>query len=268
MTQDKNFKLYLIDGTARGKIRCTTDNWAGVALKIPKTQIENCADINANGIYFLFGESAVYIGAGKLKSVGDFWEDAIFFTYKENSFDSSSLKFLKDKFTKKIAAANRYEIKSDNEIFSENISEEKASTLEFFASYVETILYIFGYKVFEPPKENNANATNLFYLEKTLRNSNIIIKATCKKTAEGYVVLAGSKISPTFNSDLANIIRNARNIAEINAENILQNDIFFPHPTPASTFAIGKHINSGWELWKTKNGLTLKEFLKRQAAEE
>lgn len=45
MIQDKNFKLYLIDGTAQGKIRCTTDNWAGVALKIPKTQIENCVEI-------------------------------------------------------------------------------------------------------------------------------------------------------------------------------------------------------------------------------
>lgn len=82
MIHDKNFKLFLIDGTAQSKISCKTDNWAGVAFKIPKTQIENCADIselNYNGIYFLFGESAVYIGTGKFKSVEDFWDDAVFF---------------------------------------------------------------------------------------------------------------------------------------------------------------------------------------------
>lgn len=291
MIQDKNFKLYLIDGTAQGKIRCTTDNWAGVALKIPKTQIENCANIselNHAGIYFLFGESAVYIGAGKFKSVGDFWDDAIFFTYKENSFEMTGLKFLKDKFTKKIAAANRYEIKSDNEIFSENISEEKKSTLELFAGYVETILYFLGYKIFEPPKEISAapplqlipeslpapqppqpeaDDATIFYLSKKIQSLESDIKAQLRVIPTRYTLLAGSQISPVESELLPEIIKLARINAKISSENILQENITFKKPSSAAEFVTGLSTD-GYESWKTKQGKTLNKFLNRKPSKK
>ncbi len=120
-----------------------------------------------------------------------------------------------------------------------------------------------GYKVFEPLEEKNISADDeiLFYLDKTLKSTNTEIRAICKKTSDGYIVLAGSQISPT-SSATADIIKNARMAAKIDDKNILQNDIFFPHPTPASTFVIGKWLGNGWDNWKTKDGLTLNEFLK------
>lgn len=104
MNKPQNFNLYLMDGTAQGRICCTNKNWSGVAFKIPKNQIENCIDIeelNHVLIYFLFGENEVYIGTGQFKSVGNFWSDAVFFANHGNSFDSNELKFLENDFAKK-----------------------------------------------------------------------------------------------------------------------------------------------------------------------
>ena len=267
MIQDKNFKLFLIDGTAQGKIRCTTDNWAGVALKIPKTQMENCAEIlelNHAGIYFLFSESEVYIGAGKFKSVGNFWDDAIFFTNFQNSLDSSSLNFLKNKFSQKITAANRYKVKND----AENIIEETASPLDFFASYVETILYIFGYKIFEPPKEISAapqiEHAPIFYIERIVKGKKII--AMCQKFSNKFVVLKGSQLAPKLSKDMGDNIKSARKDADIE-NNILQEDFFLDSASAAAKFVTGVSTN-GRKEWKTKAGTTLGNFLDSQPAEE
>lgn len=182
--------------------------------------------------------------------------------------DLSSLKFLKDKFTKKIAAVNRYEIKSDNENFSENISAEKASPLELFAGYVETILYIFGYKIFEPPKEIAsveipADTENLFYLERNLQEAQMTVKATCKRISDDiYIVLAGSQISPVTAKYISNTIKKERKKAKISDENILLKDVTLKSPSGAAEFVTGLSAN-GYEAWQTADGVSLKNFLNR-----
>lgn len=280
MAQSKNLNMLLIDGTANGSIKCTVSNWIGVAFKIPRDKVEslkNRDELKQSGIYFLFGENEVYIGqAGSRKNGNgildrifehkrnakkDYWNEAVIFTTSNNSLGATEISFLENKFCNLAINAKRYEVKNSNDPSPGNITEEKEIELEEFAEYVQILMEILGYKVFEPINKNDNEEIILFYLEKTLRNSNVTIKATCKKIDKGYVVLAGSKISPNFDSSAA-IIKNARSIAKIDDNNILQNDIFFPHPTPASTFSIGKHLGNGWDNWKTKDGLTLRDFLK------
>lgn len=56
----KNINLFLIDGTATGRIKCTLANWTGVAYKIPRTELDKCkdrGDLSQSGVYFLFGIS-------------------------------------------------------------------------------------------------------------------------------------------------------------------------------------------------------------------
>ena len=71
MSRGKNINLFLMDGDASGRIKCTLANWTGVAYKIPRTEIEKCKnreDLKWSGVYFLFGvsddtgESIAYIG--------------------------------------------------------------------------------------------------------------------------------------------------------------------------------------------------------------
>ena len=42
MPRGKNINLFLMDGDASGRIKCTLANWTGVAYKIPRTEIEKC----------------------------------------------------------------------------------------------------------------------------------------------------------------------------------------------------------------------------------
>ena len=77
-SRGKSINLFLMDGEATGRIKCTLANWTGVAYKIPRTELEKCKDredLKQSGVYFLFGISddsgkdMVYIGqAGSRKN--------------------------------------------------------------------------------------------------------------------------------------------------------------------------------------------------------
>lgn len=59
-SRGKSINLFLMDGEASGRIKCTLANWTGIAYKIPRTELEKCRerdDLKQSGVYFLFGTS-------------------------------------------------------------------------------------------------------------------------------------------------------------------------------------------------------------------
>jgi hypothetical protein len=59
-TRGKSINLFLMDGEANGRIKCTLANWTGIAYKIPRTELDICKerdDLKQSGVYFLFGTS-------------------------------------------------------------------------------------------------------------------------------------------------------------------------------------------------------------------
>lgn len=70
MARSKTIKLFLIDGEATGRIKCSLANWTGIAYKIPRTTLDKCKNIDylqQSGVYFLFGtdekyDQIVYVG--------------------------------------------------------------------------------------------------------------------------------------------------------------------------------------------------------------
>ena len=105
MPRGKNINLFLMDGDASGRIKCTLANWTGVAYKIPRTEIEKCKnreDLKWSGVYSLFGvsddtgENIAYIGQAGIRKNGegilyrlmehkrnpdkDYWTEAVVFT--------------------------------------------------------------------------------------------------------------------------------------------------------------------------------------------
>ncbi len=281
MAQSKNLNMLLMDGTATGRIKCTVSNWIGVAFKIPRDKVEsfkNRDELKYSGIYFLLGENEVYIGqAGNRKngegilkrllehkknSDKNYWSEAVIFTTSNNSHGSTEISFLENKFCNLAINAKRYEVKNSNDPSPGNITEEKEIELEEFAEYVQIVMAMLGYKIFEPLTEKfvqNSNIETKFCLERNIKNLNTKIKAVGRMTADGFMVLKGSQISPLEDSIISANVKKARRTAKINSENILQEDIFFPQPSPAATFVIGKPAN-GWTEWKTEDGITLKEF--------
>ena len=130
----KNIQLYLMDGDASGRIKCSLVNWTGVAYKIPRIELDKCKDredLKQSGVYFLFGKSdetekeVVYIGQAGARKNGegilnrlmehkrnpekDYWTEAVVFTTSNNSLGPTEISYLENRFCNLAIEANRYE---------------------------------------------------------------------------------------------------------------------------------------------------------------
>lgn len=284
----ETIKLFLMDDTPTGSIKCTIDGRIEVVYKIPRTEIENFKnrpDLKSSGVYFLFGisdktgSSVVYVGQAGNRGTGDgilerllehkknpdkdYWSEAVVFTTANNSFGPTEISFLENKFYTLAKAANRYEVKNGNTPSLGNVTEETESALNKSIHYVRIIMGTLGHNVFEPlveiPHGETADELPKFYLSRKLKSLGATLKAAGKQTAEGFVVLKGSQISPKEDSTIPAIVKNARSNAKISADNILLEDVLLPSPSGAAMMVIGKSAN-GLTEWKTKTGVTLKDF--------
>ena len=293
MARGKNVNLFLMDGNADGRIKCTLANWTGVVYKIPRTDLDKCRerkDLKQSGVYFLFGiddrtdRPVVYIGQAGARKNGegllnrlsehrrnsekDYWKDAVAITTSNNSFGPTEISYLENYFYNLALKVSRYEVKNGNDPTSGNITEEKESELQEFIDYTKLIIGTLGYKVFTPlvpthhevaQKADESGADTLVYLKRTIKKSGLTITASGKQTAEGFVVLKGSMISPDENSkNISSGISKRRQTAKIE-NNILQEDVLFDSPSGAAAFAVGNSVN-GWTEWKSAGGRTLRDL--------
>lgn len=285
----KSINLFLMDGEAGGRIKCTLANWTGVAYKIPRTALDLCKerdDLKQSGIYFLFGTSdqtgnnVVYVGQAGARKNGegllyrlqehkrnpdkDYWTEAVLFTTSNNSFGPTEISYLENRFCGLALAAKRYDVRNGNDPTQGNITEEKESELEEFVEYARIVMGTLGHKVFEPL----VSASNIFTTEDHpaveepllyFENSNA--KASGRRTSEGFVVLKGSVLSQKITQSCPDIAIKARTKYKdkINVSNILMDDVLLSSPSAAAAFVGGSSLN-GNELWKTENGISLKNI--------
>lgn len=301
MARGKNINLFLMDGRATGRIKCTLANWTGLSFKIPRSEINKCKDrddLKQSGVYFLFGideetnKNLVYIGQAGVRKNGegilyrllehkrnpekDYWTEAVVFTTSDNSFGATEISYLESRFCEIAKKAGRYIVNNLNEPNSGNITEEKESELEEFIEYAKIIMGTLGHQVFEPlvkeeelePKikttEESTLEDNIFYLKRMIRRSGEEVDAICRRTEEGFVVLKGSKIELMEADYIPDNIKKDRSRAKIDKNGILQEDILYKSPSAAGTFVIGANIN-GQRYWKNKEGLSLREIEKKES---
>lgn len=289
MGRGKSINLFLMDGTATGRIKCTLANWTGVAYKIPRTELEQCKerdDLKQSGVYFLFGisdqtgENVVYIGQAGTRKNGegilyrlqehkrnpdkDYWTEAVVFTTSNNSFGPTEISYLENRFTKLALTAKRYAVKNGNDPTPGNITEEKESELEEFIDYAQIVMGTLGHKVFEPivsakpvtpVDEHSAVEEPLLLFNRSSQN------ATGRRTSEGFVILKGSVISSDLQKSCPeNVIKlRERYKSKIDENHTLTEDILLSSPSAAAAFVGGSSLN-GNELWKTEDGITLKKL--------
>lgn len=280
----KNINVFLMDGTANGRIKCTLANWTGVAYKIPRIALDLCKernDLKQSGIYFLFGiseetsENVIYIGQAGARKNGegilyrlqehkknpnkDYWSEAIVFTTSNNSFGPTEISYLENRFCTIANDANRYLVKNENEPTRGNVTEEKESELEEFIEYAIIIMGVLGHKVFEPliiPEKNNPNDKNsasntVFFIKKREADAQAV------QTTDGFVVLSGSVISKDLTPSCPQSTLNARKEYKeiIDDKMTLKKNIIFKTPSAASRFVLGNSSNGNIE-WKTEKGTT------------
>lgn len=288
MNKGKNFNLFLMDGEVTGRIKCTLANWTGIAYKIPRSYLDRCkerTDLKQSGVYFLFGkndadEDEVYIGQAGTRKNGEgvlfrvsehlredfYFTDAILLTTQNNSFGPTEISYLENRFTNMATEIDRYKVRNGNEPNLGNVTEEKESELEDFVEYSKMVLGVLGYKIFVPlvkaplvDKRNEDDQLEL-YLNRKIKRSNKTISAMCKRTSEGFVVLAGSQMEETDAESVPEVIKKLREKIKKNKEivdNKLTKNYLFQSPSYAASFVIGMTTN-GRTSWKTKEGVTLK----------
>lgn len=290
----KNIQLFLMDGDAAGRIKCTLANWTGLAFKIPRTELDKCKDrddLKQSGVYFLFGTSeetgknVVYIGQAGARKNGEgilnrlqehkrnpekeYWTEAIVFTTSNNSLGPTEISYLENRFCNMALSAKRYEVKNSNDPSPGNITEEKESEMEEFIDYAKVIMGTLGHKVFEPlnkpviitslaPVESVEDDVIKLHLKRTIKNVGEV-EAYGMQTTEGFVVLQGSNISPVTDDTVPAVIKERRARAQLDENNVLQEDLLFSSPSYAAVFVIGKSAN-GLTSWKTIDGKTLKSL--------
>lgn len=184
VSRGKSINLFLMDGTATGRMKCTLANWTGVAYKIPRTDLEKCRereDLAQSGVYFLFGtteqtnDTIVYVGQAGTRKNGegilyrlqehkrnqdkDYWTEAVVFTTSNNSFGPTEMSYLENRFCAIATAAKRYIVINGNEPTIGNVTEEKESELEEFIDYAKIVMGTLGHKVFEPLLQERASSS-------------------------------------------------------------------------------------------------------------
>lgn len=289
----KSINLFLMDGDAGGRIKCTLANWTGVAYKIPRIELDKCKerdDLKQSGVYFLFGASdetgkgVVYIGQAGARKNGegilnrlqehkrnpdkDYWTEAVVFTTSNNSFGPTEISYLENRFCNLALEANRYEVKNGNDPTPGNITEEKESEMEEFIDYAKVIMGTLGHRLFEPISKRDEKKKDgaivisdddvRLHLERTIKNVGKV-EASGIQTAEGFVVLRGGHLSLVDDDTIPAVIKERRKNAPVDEKGILQEDMLFTSPSYAAMFVIGKSAN-GLTSWRTEDGQTLKSL--------
>lgn len=296
----KTIQLFLMDGEATGRIKCTLANWTVIAYKIPRIMLEQCKDrkdLKQSGVYFLFGasekedrEKAVYVGQAIVRQTGegllnrisehigkeeeDYWNEAVAFTTSNDILGATEISYLEHRFCEPANKAKRYEVKNKDTPNIGNPTEEKENEMEEFIDYAKIVMGALGYKLFEPyDKQENEqedpepkpDEEPLLYLDRKITDVGSV-HATGRQTNEGFIVYKGSHISLVNDDTVLESIKRRKEKVSLDENGNITEDQFSTSPSAAAMFVVGKNAN-GLTSWRNKDKVTLRD-LEEKASEE
>lgn len=294
MSKSKSINVFLIDGQTTGRIKCSIQNWTGIAYKIPRNKLEQCKDGNGDicahlkyaGIYFLLSNDQtqekpmIYIGQAGFRNNGvgilnrllehkkdekkpyyALWNEIICLTNQNGSFGATEISYLENTFHKMAVEADRYHVKNGNEPNAGNLTEEKESELEEYVKYAKIVVGVLGHNVFEPLTKTQEVVKEYEVPNYPVFSYKRRFVAKAVLTNEGFVLLKGSQISEHITESLSDFAkRNRKKYANYIDENRLTTkDILFASSSGAAEFVGGTSL-SGNEQWKTEDNKSPKDF--------
>ena len=275
-TYGKRIELFLVNGNADGIITCEVSNWNGKAIKIPRSEIQECKrdDIQKTGVYFLIckeddGSNSIYIGeAENIKSrilchINDYnadkeefyWFELVAFT--GNDLNKASIRYLEHRLTTIAKNNKRAKILTKNTYKNTVLKESEISPLEEFLYYIKLIMNTLGYKFLEPVvSQETKNEEYLFLKSKGVEAKGLI-------TNEGFVVLKGSEIveevTKSFSKDSRNKLRTQLITDGIIKKFKFTQNYIFSSPSSAASIIRGNATNGANE-WKNSKGESINKF--------
>ena len=274
ITFGKTISLFLIEGDPNKRWVCELSNWNGKAYKIPRIDIKRCddrKDLNACGVYFLFGNNdsdgkgIVYIGEAedvlaRLKQHDapngkDFWNECIVFISKDNRLNKAHIKYLEHRCYMLAREANRYMIENSTIPADASITEAEQAEMDEFLYYIRMINNVLGHKVLEPVVSDvetvEAEKSNEVLYISAARGAN----ARGMQTSEGFVVLKGSHIADSVTKACPqNICRLRDRLTQDGTVDVnwtFTDNKIFSSPSTAASIVMGRSAN-GLTEWRNK----------------
>ncbi len=280
MPYGKSIELFLVNGTADSLITAELSNWNGKAIKIPRIEVTSCKreDITQAGVYFLFckeddGSDSVYIGEAEnvkdrlIQHLRDYqaekekyyWSTAVIFVGRD--LNKALIRYLENRFVEIARNSKRYIVLTKNTYRNTVMKESQIAVMEEFIDNVKILINALGYKLLEPFSQVESPASEAD--DEMLFLTSGSAKATGKVTTEGFVVFEDAIVNEkTSTKSLSAGMQKLRQTL-IDSDKV-QNwktteDILFSSASAAADFILGYSV-SGPQMWKTKDGRTLKDI--------
>jgi len=279
MSRGKTIQIYLTDGEPTGIRTAELTTSILKAVLIPRKRLSeasNRIEVSQAGLYFLFenqgfGEdSRVYIGQSlncikRLKehnSSGkkDYWNLAVAFITKDNSFTPTDLSFLEKMAISMARDAKRFSIENSVQPGNFAISESmEADFLDHF-DVIKLLLGTLGLPVFNVLSKSAPTEESLDQVfAMNARGS----EARGMMTDEGFVILAGSygplDVTNSYAPDKIALRSKLeeRGILDLQGRQLhFVEDVLMGTPSGAADLVCGRRCN-GWTMWKNDKGITL-----------
>lgn len=270
----KKIELFLPEGNPTGCIFCDVANWDGKVFKITKNRFRDYRerhDLQYTGIYILIGgdqNTQIYIGEAENLYMRlaqhldeDFWSTCIAITKKENILNKAHVKFLENYFYSIAKEVGRCYIKNSCIPTKSSLSEADEVVLEDFAQKAISVIGALGYRMFMPLINAEEYHAEYFSISPTKTHPKVEAKGIISN--EGFVVLKGSGSIDKFSKHSSASLR--MKWESLRKDGTIKNNVFTKNylsssPSTAAAMILGRNAN-GLTEWKTKDKITLKEYL-------
>lgn len=267
-------KLFLVHGSPSGLRTAELSNWSGKAISAPRTEITemlNRSELKSPGFYLLTGidpetgDKAVYIGeaenvTSRLKghAAKDFWNSVTVFVSKDENLTKSHIRYLEGKLIN-MANASGSSVVMNAVSSGAKLPEPDTAEMDVFLQKCIQLLPVLGINDFNAPAESISNKEELLYCK--IKG----LTATGKRTANGFVVFAGSQAVLEHRPSATNTRKNRENLINKGVLEkkesylIFTKDMELGSPSMASSIVRGGGSN-GLINWRNSVGKRLSEI--------
>lgn len=300
MSHGRQLRLFLVDGTSSGPRFYEIVNRTIQAVGIPAIRIKDLVsddwpEFQKSGVYLVHGtkeegNEMLYVGKGE--NVGqrvqvhpeklDFEVTSLLlFSSKDANLNASQVGWLESKLISAVSSAKRVTLANVQRPPPNVLPRAELATVSEFFEDLVLIAQTAGFDFFSQPKTQTSHPRPAedqtrpavggqkaveFHLFQPQKN----IRAQLYISDEGFVVKAGSDVSPTTNDSFTGSYSGIR-------QNLIEQGVIAPRPldttklhftvdypfsapSPAAAVIVGNNF-SGTKGWKTNEGVTLGDYL-------
>lgn len=303
MSTPFSLRIFVADGDPDGLRIVERFNASARAVVFPRAllpQVKARPELQQTGVYLLLGPrpdgegELLYVGEGDPilprlqdhQSKKDFWTRAIGFVAVGGLLNKAHVQFLEARLIALARAAKRVPLDNGNFPGEPTLSEADRADMEVFLAHMLGMLPVLGVHAFEQVKrpfpEAVAQHSTVGACTETpdaheqpatveLFCSGKGFKARGNDAVQGFVVFAGSEVSPAAGASLTGSVERLRR--DLLAAGVLKmeggihqfsQDYVFSSPSTAASMVLGRSANGRIE-WRDAQGRTLKALQEAEA---